>query len=107
MPEKPRHDMLDWSDGLQAASNFDDPAQLERSIAADAQLLGVEMRRPNRGIAGFLAYMPRPNRPNEKRWIAAPGILEGAAGIALALLAATTPVEPEWDRMLLLSGSSR
>ncbi len=67
----------------------------------------LEMRRPNRGIAGFLAYMPRPNRPNEKRWIAAPGILEGAAGIALALLAATTPVEPEWDRMLLLSGSSR
>jgi len=44
-------------------------------------------------------------RPNEKQWIAAPGILE-AAGIALALLAATTPIEPEWDRMFLLSGRS-
>jgi hypothetical protein len=31
------------------------------------------------------------------------GVLEGAAGIALALLAAVSPIEPEWDRMLLLS----
>jgi len=50
--------------------------------------------------------MPNPKRPNGKQWIAMPGILEGAAGIALALLAATTPIEPEWDRMLLLSGRS-
>ena len=66
----------------------------------------LAMRHPNKGIAGFVAYQPRPNRPNEPRWIAAPGILQGAAGIALALLAATTPLEPEWDRMLLLSGRS-
>lgn len=32
-----------------------------------------------------------------------PGLLEGAAGIALALLAATTDVEPAWDRLFLLS----
>lgn len=32
-----------------------------------------------------------------------PGFLEGAAGVALVLLAATTDVEPTWDRMLLLS----
>jgi len=66
----------------------------------------LAMRHPNKGIAGFVAYSSSTNRPNEKRWIAAPGILRGAAGIALALLAATTPVEPEWDRMLLLSGRS-
>lgn len=30
--------------------------------------------------------------------------LNGEAGAALALLAAATPVEPEWDRILLLSG---
>jgi len=33
------------------------------------------------------------------------GVLEGAAGIALALLAAATPVEPSWDRMLLVSAA--
>jgi hypothetical protein len=29
-------------------------------------------------------------------------LLTGAAGIGLALLAATTTVEPTWDRILLL-----
>lgn len=32
-----------------------------------------------------------------------PGLLEGAAGIALTLLAAANATEPAWDRMLLLS----
>jgi lantibiotic modifying enzyme len=32
-----------------------------------------------------------------------PGLLDGAAGICLALLTATTPAEPTWDRLLLLS----
>jgi lantibiotic biosynthesis protein len=31
------------------------------------------------------------------------GLLGGAAGVALVLLAATTPVEPLWDRMFLVS----
>jgi hypothetical protein len=31
------------------------------------------------------------------------GLLTGTAGIALALLAATTAVEPAWDRMLLVA----
>jgi len=31
-----------------------------------------------------------------------PSLLTGAVGIGLALLAATTPVEPMWDRILLL-----
>jgi hypothetical protein len=31
------------------------------------------------------------------------GFLEGQAGVVLALLAAATPVEPSWDRTLLLS----
>jgi hypothetical protein len=31
------------------------------------------------------------------------GLLEGAAGVALVLLAATTSVEPLWDRMVLVS----
>lgn len=32
-----------------------------------------------------------------------PGLLDGAAGVALALVAAATPLEPTWDRSLLLS----
>lgn len=32
-----------------------------------------------------------------------PGLLDGAAGIALALLAAASDVEPTWDRLFLLS----
>jgi hypothetical protein len=32
-----------------------------------------------------------------------PGVLEGAAGVALVLLAAVTAVEPVWDRMFLVS----
>jgi hypothetical protein len=35
-----------------------------------------------------------------------PRLLTGAAGVALALLAAVTDVEPKWDRFLLLSGRS-
>ena len=56
----------------------------------------LEMRHPERGIAGFAAFRPG-------HWSNEVGILEGAAGIALALLAAVTPAEPRWDRMLLLS----
>jgi hypothetical protein len=32
-----------------------------------------------------------------------PGLLEGAAGIALVLLAGCSPAEPAWDQMLLIS----
>lgn len=32
-----------------------------------------------------------------------PGLLDGAAGIAMVLLAATTGAKPEWDRLFLLS----
>jgi hypothetical protein len=54
------------------------------------------MRRPGKGIAGFAAW-------GHEGWRDEVGILEGAAGIALAFLAATQDVEPEWDRMLLVS----
>jgi len=70
----------------------------------------LELRQADKAIAGFPALISDPERPEEKRWVADPGILTGAAGIALALLAATTDVEPEWDRMMLESipgGKSR
>ena len=62
------------------------------------------MRRPGQGVAGYLAlrseYRPLPpGHPGY--WDDEPGFLKGAAGIGLALLAATTSVSPEWDRILL------
>lgn len=36
-------------------------------------------------------------------WVDDPGLLTGAVGVALALLAASTSIEPEWDRIFLIS----
>jgi lantibiotic biosynthesis protein len=59
----------------------------------------LAMRRPE-GIGGFQAWTTR--RADEPpRWRSEAGLLEGAPGIALALLAAVEPVEPAWDRMFL------
>jgi lantibiotic modifying enzyme len=62
----------------------------------------LELRRPAQGIAGFSAYRAA-TEGQEEQWEDRVGILEGAAGIALVLLAATTEIEPAWDRMLLVS----
>jgi hypothetical protein len=59
----------------------------------------LAMRRPGCGIGGYQACLPGPG--GAKTWVTDPGLLTGAAGIALALLAAATPIEPVWDRVLL------
>ncbi len=61
----------------------------------------LERRRPGEGIGGYLCR--RRLEDGRLGWIAEPGFLGGAAGIGLTLLAAATPVEPAWDRLLLLS----
>ena len=62
----------------------------------------IAMRQPGRGIGGFRALAA--HEDGTKHWNDDDsGILTGAAGIGLALLAAATPIEPEWDRMLLTS----
>ncbi|MEM9593293.1 MAG: lanthionine synthetase C family protein [Acidobacteriota bacterium] len=53
-------------------------------------------------IAGFWTVGP-PGDDGRPTREARPGFLTGAAGFALALLAATTDVEPLWDRLLLAS----
>ncbi|HEX5715051.1 MAG TPA: lanthionine synthetase C family protein, partial [Thermoanaerobaculia bacterium] len=63
--------------------------------------LGLEMRRAEGGIAGFQSWLPGPDM--QLGWAADPGFLTGAAGIGLALLAAVTSIEPEWDRLLLVA----
>lgn len=62
----------------------------------------LAMRQPGTGVGGFSA-LTRPNLSGPIVWEASPALLAGAIGVALALLAAMTPVEPAWDRMLLLS----
>lgn len=61
----------------------------------------LEMRLPGTGIGGYRTW--RSGRGGTTGWIDHPGFLTGAAGIGLALLAATTSVEPSWDRCLLVS----
>jgi len=61
----------------------------------------LDMRQPGAGLGGFLVLLP--DEHQQRAWRADPGFLTGSAGIGLALLAAATPVEPAWDRLLLAS----
>lgn len=62
-----------------------------------------EFRQPEQGVAGFLPYGLGHAEVDEVGTSAPePGLLLGAAGIGLALLAATTPIEPAWDRLFML-----
>jgi len=60
----------------------------------------LEMHRPGCGIGGFAARNVA--QDGSESWAAERGLLTGAAGVGLALLAAITPIEPAWDRMLLM-----
>jgi hypothetical protein len=60
----------------------------------------LAMRRPD-GIAGFPAWRAARGGGEQAGWQPEASLLEGAAGVALALLAAVEPVEPAWDRLLL------
>jgi hypothetical protein len=59
----------------------------------------LTMRRPGEGIGGYQAWQL--GGDGNPTWITDRGLLTGSTGIALALLAATTSVEPVWDRVLL------
>jgi hypothetical protein len=75
---------------------------LELLVAARAWMeRALDLREPGRGVGGFVTWGP--DATGAMEWRDDPSLLTGAAGIALALLAATTPCEPAWDRFLLLS----
>jgi len=61
----------------------------------------LAMREPGRDVGGFSALAAKGDGTRFRQ--DDPGLLTGASGIALALLAATTSIEPAWDRMLLVS----
>jgi lantibiotic biosynthesis protein len=83
-----------------------DPLWRQESLAWIERLL--DQRRPGEGIAGWRSWRPLGELPAdgsfpELGWVTDPGFLTGAAGIGLALLAALSPIEPAWDRLLLVS----
>lgn len=77
----------------------------DATIAAAARFWldqALAMQRPGEGIAGYSAWWT-PSDEVEPEWTPIAGFLMGAAGIGLALLAAVTPIEPQWDRLLMTS----
>ncbi|HEY0513325.1 MAG TPA: lanthionine synthetase C family protein [Thermoanaerobaculia bacterium] len=80
-----------------------DPELLAAARAWLGRALGF--REPGRGIGGFLAFSTPDfdETFDVLQWNEDASFLAGSSGVALALLAATTPVEPAWDRALLLS----
>jgi hypothetical protein len=58
----------------------------------------LALRRPD-GLGGFAAWSALGGEGNA--WAAAADLVEGASGVALALLAAVHPSEPNWDRLFL------
>lgn len=83
-----------------------DEACLTRAV--DFYHMGLDMRRETLEAGGFLTYRPpQPGESTREPWIALPGLLEGSTGVGLALLAATTHVEPCWDRHLFVHVAPR
>jgi lantibiotic modifying enzyme len=66
----------------------------------------LDFRRPGRGIAGFQHYFPS-KTDDGPPWRDDVSFLTGAAGVGLALLAATSHVEPNWDGLLLTAVSPK
>jgi lantibiotic modifying enzyme len=67
-----------------------------RDAAAEWLQRVMGAHRPGVGIGGFQVQ-------RDGRSVSDPGFLTGTAGIGLVLLAAATPTEPSWDRVLMLS----
>jgi hypothetical protein len=69
--------------------------------AAEAHLQWLlAFRQQGLGIAGFRTWQPGAGRA-PGTWQDTPGMLEGAAGIGLALLAFLPRTDPSWDAVLL------
>ena len=58
----------------------------------------LKMAKFDDGLAGYKAWLP-----HVKKWVNVHGLLEGIAGIGLALMTYYYEIEPAWDECLLLS----
>jgi hypothetical protein len=64
---------------------------------------GFGLRKEGQGLAGFLAWAPgMPGAPADNPWLPESGFLEGISGIGLALLGFLSPMEPDWDQLLMV-----
>jgi hypothetical protein len=74
----------------------------------DAASMWIEralcMWQPGRADGGFVTLVSEPGALPS--WGSSAALLDGSVGVALALLSATESVQPEWDRLLLLSTRS-
>lgn len=78
------------------------------SLAAAARLWferTLDMRHGDRGVGGYQSWsIPRGDGPGgELQWVDEPGLLTGASGVGLCLLAAVSEEEPAWDCVLAVS----
>ncbi len=74
-----------------------DPALRDAALFWLERTLGL--RKPGQGVGGYEAWTVGDSMDLD--WRPDPGFLTGASGVGLALLAAASSVEPEWDRVLL------
>jgi lantibiotic modifying enzyme len=58
----------------------------------------LDMACPGQGMGGYRFWTGQ-----DKGWVDEPGLLVGATGVGLSLLAAIGSIPPEWDRVLLIS----
>jgi hypothetical protein len=79
---------------LRFANDTRDPVFARAAMELTEQLLGLYA--PEHPL-GYYSLEPGGNRVDQ------PGLLDGAPGVSLALLAASTDVPPTWDRIFLLS----
>lgn len=56
-----------------------------------------DLRKPTEEVAGFPAWWPE-----AQRWVPDAGLLGGATGVAVALVAGATDLNPGWGRLFLL-----
>src|SRR5262249_23770050 len=72
------------------------PALRDAAVAWIAHMLDMRNDEP---LAGFPANMP--DHDGLRKWVADASLLTGAGGVALVLHAASSEIEPSWDRLLL------
>ena len=68
--------------------------------------IALDLRVHPDGLAGYSVWDPS-SEEEEGGDVQGPGLLAGVAGIALALTAAATDLEPAWDAHLSMSGPAR
>jgi hypothetical protein len=61
----------------------------------------LDLHQVGQGVGGFRAWGRQPD--GRLGWTEEPGLVVGATGVALALLAGASAIEPGWDRTMLFS----